>query len=162
MRRSLSDARRPMSALLAAAFISVAGLGSWRTFDAVWTTVGQQRLAYEHMTPLDREHTAVGALADPNVLDFWKSHLHRGDRFYLNIAQKHPGITAWPKESPWPAILGLIADYYFIPAYGVNEVKDATVVLSWDAPPSRAGARLASTEKLKLPGFNVSFSRVAT
>jgi hypothetical protein len=161
MRHTLSDVRVPLSALLVAVFIAVAGIGSWRTFHAVWTTVGQQRMVYEQLTPLDREHTAVGALADPNVLDFWKSRLHRGDRFYLNIAQKHPGITAWPKESPWPAILALIADYYFLPAYGVAQAKDANVVLSWDAAPKRAGVPFASTERLKLPGFDVAFSRVA-
>jgi hypothetical protein len=161
MRLTLSNARMPLSVALAVAFIAVAGLGGWRTFHEVWTSVGTQRLVYEKLTPLDREHTAVGALADANVLDFWKARLHRGDRFYLNIAQKHPGITAWPKESPWPAVLGLIADYYFIPAYGVNDVRSANVVLSWDARPARAGVPLASTERFGLPGYTVFFSRVA-
>ncbi len=154
MHATAQNARRPIGVLAAVAFLALAGIGGARSFERVWTEVGQERLAYRVLTPLQREQTSISALADPRVLDFWKLHLRRGDRFYLNVAPTHPNIAA-----AWPAVLSLVAGYYLVPGIGVSDAQHATVVLSWDQPPSHAAVPLAST--VKLPGFDVAFSRVA-
>jgi len=152
---TLQNVRKPAGVLAVVAFVAIAALAGWHSFDGSWTEVGQQRLAYQAQTPLDREHAAVGALADPRVLDFWKSHLQRGDRFFLNVTPTHANIAAG-----WPAVLALVSEYYLVPAFGVAQADHANVILSWDEPPSRANVPLSSS--VKLPGLNVTFSRVAS
>jgi hypothetical protein len=154
VRATFQNARQPISVLAVAAFVALAALAGWHSFRGSWNEVGSERLAYQSLTPLDREHAAVQALADPRALDFWKDHLRRGDRFYLNVAPTHTNIAAG-----WPAVLALVAGYYLVPAIGVAQADHATVVLSWDEPPRRAGVPLRSTTRL--PGLDVSFSRVA-
>jgi hypothetical protein len=136
-----------------AAFVALAALAGWHSFRPSWTEVGTERLAYRNLTPLEREHTAVGGLADPRALDFWKAGLHRGDRYFLNVAPTHENIAGWP------LVLALVAGYYLVPGIGVAQADHANVVLSWDEPPKRAGVPLVSTKRLS--GSDVSISRVA-
>jgi hypothetical protein len=153
VRGRLLNARRPISVFAAAAFLALAAIGAWRSFDGVWTSVGTERLAYRGMTPFDRENAAAGGLADTRVLDFWAERVHRGDRYFLNVP---PSTKTQPQ---WFALLSQITGYYLVPAVRVNEPQRANVVLSWGRAPARAGLSLRSS--VKLSGIDASVSRVA-
>jgi hypothetical protein len=146
------NARRPVSALVAAAFAFVVVIAVWHSFGGLWTTVGTERLQYRGMTLQGRVQASTWGLADVRVLQFWKDRLRKGDRYYLNSPATTPTVPSWL------ALLGLISNYYLVPAERVLEARNATVILSWNLPPRRAGVPLAATTKLA--GADVSISRV--
>jgi hypothetical protein len=134
-------AGRPVSAYVAGVFLVLAAIAAWQSFGGLWTTVGTERLQYRGMTPLARVEASTWGLADPGVLDFWHAHLRRGDRYFLNVPPSTKAI------SNWLPVLGLLTNYYLVPAERVLEASRATVVLSWGLPPRRAGVRLTSTTR---------------
>ncbi len=128
-------------------FSVLAALGAWRAYDAVWTSVGQQRLGYRTLSAEGRNDAAALGVTDLRAFTFWAAHVHRGDRYYLNA---QPASMATVIE---------VAGYYLVPAEPELDPKRATVILSFDRPPADAGVRLSST--LQVPGTGSTFSRVA-
>jgi hypothetical protein len=145
--RTLITARRPTALCVVVVFAGLAAIAAWRSFESVWTPVGQQRLSYSKLSAVERDHSAGLGLADLRVFYFWASRVHRGDRYYLNVK---------PASAP---VLSELAGYYLVPAERVIEPKRATVVLSWDRKPSAAGLRLRSSTRFS--GVDATFSRVA-
>jgi hypothetical protein len=135
------------------AFVLLAAVGSWREAGSTWSSVAKQRVLYRGLTPLERQNASSAAVADPRVLDFWSEHVHRGDRYYLNLLPATPGF-----DVGWPQVVGEIAGYFLTPATQVANPARATVVLSWDEDPARVEVPLASS--VPLPGTEVSVSRV--
>jgi hypothetical protein len=142
------DARRAFGLSAVALFVLLAAIGTWRSFDSVWTTVGQQRLAYSKLAPVERDDSAAQGLTDLRVFYFWAGRVHRGDRYYLNVN---------PVAAP---VLSEIGGYYLIPSERSLDPKRATVILSLDRRPAAAGVRLAASVKVPVPGIDATFSRV--
>lgn len=75
---------------------------------------------------------------DSQAFDFYAAHVHRGDRFYFQV----PVGLRVNTNLLGSAVAG--ASFYLLPGVRTTDLRDATVVVSYQANPSRLGLRYVS------------------
>ena len=68
------DVRPSALALVAVAFMAVAAVGSWRAYDGIWTSIGQQRLADRVLTARSVRTAQREDYADMRVITLLGQH----------------------------------------------------------------------------------------
>jgi hypothetical protein len=149
----VSEMRRAVVVVLTA----VALYSAWHSGGHMWRRLADDRAKYAAYTEYDRAHAVMMALPlDPGPFDFYRDRLVRGDRVYFDVA---PG--GYGEFFTLPEIVAAVGRYYLLPAVEVPRLKDATVVVSWNADPaklgvhfvtqSQAGVQLIFVSRLKTP-----------
>jgi hypothetical protein len=107
---------------------------AWSAYVGVphtWRLMRAQHAQFAGYTRDDRDR-AFGALVPirMDIFDFWRSHLQRGDRYWIQIP-----FEAFSTHATKGYVVRTIASPYLLPAIRVSKLADADVVLSWDADP---------------------------
>jgi hypothetical protein len=99
--------------------------------------LAQDRQTFAAYSEARRAHAAIDNVGlASGVFDFYRDRLVRGDRIYFDVA---PG--GYGEFFDLPSIIAALGHYYLLPAVHVRELKDATVVLSFNRDPARLGVR---------------------
>jgi hypothetical protein len=126
--------KRPMTLARIAAvvlFLVIAAQSTVHTWSATWNAL-RIEAATRRAVPAapGLESAAVQALVDPATMDFFSQHLRPGDRYVFQLG---PGksIDSVASES-----LIEISSTALLPAIRVQDIRQATVLLSYQADPA--------------------------
>ena len=144
--------RRVLSTVAAVAALAV-------LFHSVWLDVPRslRAMRYQHtrFAPFsDRERQqSFGALLPlrMDVYDFYRAHLRPGDRYWMQV-KNSPFSAFGDKRTSVTGVAGL----YLLPAIPVASMKDADVILSWDADPGVLPLRYSEQYRASLQLLFVS------
>ena len=125
---------------------------AWHTGSHMWARLGQDRATYARYSEYQRSQAvALNLPLTGAPFDFYRAHLVRGDRIFFQVA---PG--GYGEFATLPQIVAAVGRYYLLPAVQVPDLKDATVVLSWEADPARLGVHFVTQAEDALEPFYVS------
>jgi hypothetical protein len=113
---------------LVAIFVAVALLSVVREWPNRWDAFGREHATFAGQpAPPPLAYAARSIAIDPAVLDFYAARLHPGERYAFQVP---PDLTAGSYQG-----LLEISAVALLPAIGVEDSKDADVLLSYDADP---------------------------
>jgi hypothetical protein len=139
----LSSRRTRATRAAIAVFCALAVLSIAKTFGDTWSFLADQRESYADLT---REEPNVvpefQTLLPVAVARFFSSHMRRGDRFYVQVADG-PFIAG----VDYPTAVRTFARFEFLPAVAVSDPAEADVVLSVGADPRELDLPYASVEE---------------
>jgi hypothetical protein len=93
-----------------------------------WEEFGHERKTFAgRPAPAPLAYAARSIAMDPAVLEFFAAHLHPGERYAFQVP---PDLTA----GSYQGLLEITA-IALLPAIGVQDRKDADVLLSYNADP---------------------------
>jgi len=93
--------------------------------------MNSQHAAYAAYDRAGKERVFGSRLPMPmDVFDFWRSYLRPGDRYWINMPDE-----AFSTYGDKRFMARTIAHLYFLPALEAPQLKDATIVLTWDLDP---------------------------
>jgi hypothetical protein len=125
---------------------------AWHSGGHVWRTLAQQRQAFAGLSEYQRRQAVMTSLPlSGPPFDFFRAHLVRGDRIYFNVA---PG--GYGEFDTLPQIIAAVGRYYLLPAVQVPDIKDATVVVSWNLDPALLGIHFVTQSADELQPYYVS------
>jgi hypothetical protein len=145
-----------MTRRIAAAVVLAVGIASAaKTFGGSWEILGNMHASGAAMTAEARAHAPGDALPLPmDRFDHYRRGLREGDRYWLDV-----NPTGFGRYLDLPHAVAALARFYLLPAVQVDDVADATVVLSWDTDPARLGLRFSESRR---EGLQLVFvSRIA-
>lgn len=143
---------RAILASFAALAVGVAIFSALRSGPHSWRVLGAEHRTYARYAPTVDRHRFLDALSvDSQAFDFFSAHLEKGDRFFLQV----PFGTAENIDELGAAEAA--STFYLLPAVRTTDLKDATVVLSYDADPDRLGLRFARRARDGRRPFEVSW-----
>jgi hypothetical protein len=137
----------------AAAFAAALALVSaLNTGPHVWSLLRDGHATYAAYSDERRRHAAVERLGlSPEVFEFYRDRVVRGDRFYLQVGES--GLGQFLDQ---PASAGYAARFTLLPAVQARGLSDATVVLTLFEDPARLGVEFVTQEQAGLQPFYVS------
>jgi hypothetical protein len=128
----MRNARFAAAGLLAV--VSIAS--SVKTYPESWRFLHREQTQFSGYTDQDRLEAAAYANGIPiDAFNFFRSHLVRGDRYFLAVpagASATGGVTR-------PAALQAFGRYYLLPAIAVPTLDEAGVVVSVGTDPATLG-----------------------
>jgi hypothetical protein len=133
----MSEAQlRTLRLVLAGLLAATALASTLKTYPESWRFLNREHAQFSGYTAQDRLEAAAYANGIPiDAFNFFRSHLRRGDRFYVNAppsASFTPGVDR-------SAALQTFGRYYLLPAIAVTTPAQATVVLSVGEDPKTLG-----------------------
>lgn len=144
---------RARAALLAATSTCIVAAGSTLTgFDRIWTQLGEERARDEALTAQERERAPITAIPLPvEVFEFWSAFLRPDDRIYFHVLES--GFSDYVDLATVVAAAGRL---WLLPAVQVEDLDDATVVVSWERDPAELGLRFSEQHRAGQQLFFVS------
>jgi hypothetical protein len=151
MRRSrLSDAIAVVATVLAL-------YSAWHSIGHMRRLMGIERRDDAALSAAARRQMPVTTFTmSGDVFDFFAHYLTKGDRVYFQVMPS--GFTS---EQDLPQAVAALGRFYFLPAVQTENLKDATVVVSYYADPSllhvkfvtqvRAGLQTLFVSRIKAP-----------
>jgi hypothetical protein len=138
--------RRVAAALLAAATVLALLWSVWKDVPHSWRLMRSQHAAYAGYDRTQRDE-AFGALIPirMDIFEWWRAHLQRGDRYWIQIPHETFSANADKK-----LVVRTIAHLFLLPATEARSLSDATIVLSWDADPSTLHLRYLEKDRAGL------------
>jgi hypothetical protein len=116
---------------------------AWHSGGHVWKRLGDERRQYAAYSEAQRAHAVIDNVGlHSDVFDFYRDRVGRGDRMYFDVA---PG--GYGEFFDLPGIIAAIGEYYLLPAVRVPDLRNATVVLSYNADPSKLGVRFLTQDR---------------
>jgi hypothetical protein len=144
--------RLTLPSIVVAAVTVLAFLSAWHSGGHVWHRSDADYRAYAGYSEVDREHAVIDAVPLPSyVFDWYRSYVHRGDRIYFQVLES--GFSQW---ADLPDVVSTVGRYYLLPAVAVDDLADATVVLSYQADPNTLDAHYLTQVRLGLEPIFVS------
>lgn len=135
--------RRGVGAALSLAVAGLLAYSLWLDLPHARRLLRSQYVAYASYTPSQRARAFGDLIPMPmDIMDFWRSWLHAGDRYYIQMPPM-PFSSMGDKRY----IMRSIAHLYLLPAVETHSLRDATVVLTWDADPHSLPLHYASIEQ---------------
>ena len=145
-------ARRAAGAALSLVVLGLLGASLWLDLPHAWRLMGSQYRAYASYTATQRARAFGDRIPVPmDILDFWRAGVHAGDRYYVQMPPM-PFSDLADKRT----IMRDIAHLYLLPAVEARSLRDATVVLTWDADPRTLPVHYSSNEESGLQLIFVS------
>jgi hypothetical protein len=126
-------------------------VSAWHLGPHMWNRLHHDYVAYRPYTDVERRHAPLGGLElDGYVFDWYAEYLARGDRVYFQVQQSGLGTL------DLPSAVRLAGEFYLLPAIVVDDLRKATVVVSWLADPGLLHVRFSTQERLGLQLMFVS------
>ena len=132
--------RRLVSVSTAGAAVALLLFSAVRNVPHTWDMLTYQHRQYAGLTADERRRyygTALPIRMD--IFDFYRSNLHRRDRYWIQMEDGAFGAFADKRTA-----VTSVAHTYLLPAIPVQRKRDANVILSWDADPGLLGMRFSS------------------
>jgi hypothetical protein len=127
---------RTMRLILAGLLAATALASSLKTYPESLRFLNREHAQFSGYSAQDRLEAAAYANGIPiDAFNFFRSHLRRGDRFYVS-APRSASFTPGVDRS---AALQTFGRYYLLPAIAVTTPAQATVVLSVGEDPKTLG-----------------------
>ena len=122
--------RRSAAAVSLLAVVALAWT-CWKNVPHSWRLMRSQHAAYASYTRDERDR-AFGTLLPirMDIFDFWRAHLRKGDRYWIQIPHE-----AFSNNADKKLVVRTISHLYLLPAIETRKLAAANVVLSWDADP---------------------------
>lgn len=132
--------------------IALAALSGLLHADDDMRRLGDARARDAALTTTQRKHAPIDAMPLPaNVFDFYRDQMRPRDRYYLQVLESGFGQFA-----DLPTAVATMARFYLLPAVQVATLKEADVVLSWQADPGLLRVRFSEQHRAGLQLFFVS------
>jgi hypothetical protein len=145
-------ARRALTSLLGAAVVAALGWSAVRDVPHSWRLLRGQYEQYHGYSRVERDQAFIDKIPAPaNIFDYWRSWLRSGDRYWIQIPYEAFSATGDKKY-----IVRTVSHLYLLPATEATSLRDANVVLSWDADPTALGLRYSEQHRLGLQLIFVS------
>jgi hypothetical protein len=132
-------------ALAGGACVGLAWSG-WKDVPHSWRLMRNEHALYAGYTRAQRDD-AYGALIPirMDILGFWRRQLQSGDRYWIQIPDE-----AFSANGDKRFVVRSVSHLYLLPATEASSLRDATVVLSWDADPGTLGLRYSQQARAGL------------
>jgi hypothetical protein len=140
LRHAIPAGRRARLATAAAVLTcALAALSAATSFGRSWDNLSEARARDEALTEQERERTPITAIPlNADILDFYRANLRPGDRVYFHVIES--GFSA---TLDYPTAVATAGRFWLLPAVQVEDVDDATVVVSWERDPSELDVRFS-------------------
>ena len=103
-----------------------------------WRTLGAEHRSYAGYTSVEDRRAFLASLeVDSQAFDFFRSHLRKGDRFFLQVP------LGTDENIDELGAAEAASSFYLLPAVRTTDPRAATVVLSYQADPRTLGIRFA-------------------
>jgi hypothetical protein len=111
-----------------------------------------ERARFEAL-PEEQRQQAFGLLLPTrmDIFDFYRRHLRRDDRFYIQISDE-----AFGRFASKATVVRSVARFYLAPAVEVDDPREATVILSYERDPAELPFRYADQVRASLQPIFVS------
>ncbi len=130
---------RRMRLVLAGLLAATALASTLKTYPESWRFLHREHAQFSGYTAQDRLEAAAYANGIPiDAFNFFRSHLRRGDRYFLAV----PAAASATAGVSRPAALQAFGRYYLLPALAVTSPGQARVVLAVGADPATLGLPL--------------------
>ena len=133
---------------VAASAAAVAGLvwSGWKDVPHSWRLMRTQ-YAYYHGLTRDERGREFGEQIPirMDILDFWRAWLRPDDRYWIQIPNE-----AFSPSADKKVIVRNVSHLYLLPATEASSLRDATVVLSWDADPGTLHLEFSEQQRAAL------------
>jgi len=117
----------------------------------MWGRIHHDYVAYRPYTAVERRHAPLDGLGvNPDVFDWYAEYLAPGDRVYFQVLQSGLGTL------DLPSAVTMGGSFYLLPAIAVNDLRKATVVVSWLADPGLLHIHFITQKRLGLQLMFVS------
>jgi hypothetical protein len=91
-----------------------------------------ERARDEALTERERERTPITAIPlNADIFDFYRANLRPDDRVYFHVIE-----SGFSPTIDYPGVVATAGRFWLLPAVRVEDVDDATVVVSWERDPS--------------------------
>jgi hypothetical protein len=139
----------------AVAVLAVGIASAGKSFGGSWQFLGDLHASGAALGEQARVHAPGDALPLPmDRFDHYRSWLRKGDRYWLDV-----NPSGFGRYLDLPHAVAALARFYLLPAVQVDDLADATVVLSWDRDPAQLGLRFSESHR---EGLQLVFvSRIA-
>jgi hypothetical protein len=146
------DLRARAAVAAATATCLVAAASTLTSFDRIWTHLREERARDEPLTALERERAPITSIPLPvEVFEYWSQFLEPGDRVYFHVLES--GFSSFVDL---PTIVAASGRFWLLPAVQVEDLRDATVVLSWERDPRELDALYSEQHQAGQQRFYVS------
>ncbi len=147
-----SGIRERITVVAAAATCVVAAASSFETYEAIWDQLAAERARDEALTEKERERAPVAAIPlTVEVLEYWSAFVRPDDRVYFHVLESGFGAGIDLR-----GVVTAAGRYWLLPAVQVEDVDDATVVVSWERDPAELGLRFSEQHRAGQQLFFVS------
>jgi hypothetical protein len=117
-----------------------------------WRLMRTQYAVYHGESRAQRDQAFIAAIPlRTDIFDFWRAWLRPEDRYWIQIPNEAFSATADKKF-----VVRSVSHLYLLPAVEATSLRDATVVLSWDADPGTLGLHFSEQERAGLQLIFVS------
>jgi hypothetical protein len=126
----------------AALFAVVALVSVLEFYVPTWNFMYSERITWDDVPALERARAPARELGlPPDLFEFYRDRLRRGDRYYFHVIQEPYGTA------DLPTTVKAYGRYFFLPAILVDDPQEATVVLGWRLNPNDLGLPYESFEQ---------------
>jgi hypothetical protein len=126
------DLRARAAAVAATATCVVAAASTLTSFDRIWDQLREERARDEALTEVERERAPIRAIPlTVEVFEFWSAFLRPGDRVYFHVLE-----SGFSDFVDLPTVVAASGRFWLLPAVQVEDLDDATVVVSWERDPN--------------------------
>jgi hypothetical protein len=143
---SVGQLRRALGWTLAGCAVLGLAWSCWKDVPHSWRLMRTEHAAYAGYTRTQRDE-AYGALIPirMDILAFWRRQLRPDDRYWIQMPYEAFSATGDKKF-----VVRSVSHLYLLPATEASNVRDATVVLSWDADPGTLPLHYTQQERAGL------------
>ena len=134
----------------------VALFSAWHSLNHMRRLLDREQAVLRALTPAERRQEPVTAVGlDGQIFDFYASLLARGDRVYFQVMP-----SGFSSDLDLPTIVAALGRFYLLPAVQTDDLRKATVVVSYFADPAllhvkfitQVARRAAAALRLADPG----------
>ena len=143
--------RARLGTVAAAATCAVGGISILTSYGTIWALLADERARDEALSGPERERGPLTALPLPaEVFDYYRAFLRPDDRVYFHVLESGFGVV------DLPTVVAAAGRFWLLPAVQVEDVDDATVVVSWERDPAELGLRFSEQHRAGQQLFFVS------
>lgn len=127
----MSRARHLAACVVAGLVVGALVWSAWIGVPHSWRLVRSQHTVYSGLTRTERDQAFIDAIPlRVDIFDFWRAWLRPGDRYWIQIPNE-----AFSANADKKLVVRSVAHLYLLPAIEATSLRNANVVLSWDADP---------------------------
>jgi hypothetical protein len=129
-----------------------AGVSTATSYGSIWSKLSEERARDEALTDDERDRAPVASIPFPvDPFDYYGAFLRPDDRVYFHVLE-----SGFSNAVDLRGVVAAVGRFWLLPAVEVENVEDATVVLSWERDPAELGLRFSEQHRAGQQLFFVS------